>query len=291
MKLLILGGTRFLSRHVASLALAAGHRVTLLHRGRSGAVLFSEAEHLIADRDGALDVLDNGHWDAVIDTSAYVPRQVRAMAAALRKRAGHYQLVSTVSVYAAPMKDFDEDAPLTVLSDPTTETVDGSTYGGLKALCEQALHETWPAAGACVVRPGLIVGPHDPTGRFTCGPAMPPDAPLTMRGMLETARATLNPSATLTWDDEGFLLDQRVRPWVELPVWLDRLSSGMATARLGRAIAAGLACRPLAETFRDTAAWAATEEPPGPAEGPPRPAVGLGPEREGALLAAWHSRR
>ncbi len=167
MKLLLLGGTRFLGRHVAALALEQGHQVSLLHRGRSASNLFSQAEHLLADRDQDLSLLAGRHWDAVIDTSAYVPRQVHQVATALAGRVGHYQLVSSISVYAQFAPDGTaEDAPLTVLEDPTTEVVTGATYGGLKALCEaQARHGF---AGRCLVtRPGLIVGPHDPTGRFT----------------------------------------------------------------------------------------------------------------------------
>lgn len=177
MKLLILGGTRFLGRHLTELALAQGHAVTLLHRGRSGPGLFPQAEHLIADRDGDLGALDAGEWDSVIDTSAYVPRQVRAVAARLRGRVGQYQLVSTISVYADVAADgvaaghaatgrVDETAALQTLADASAEAITGATYGGLKVLCEQAACEGF--AGHCLVsRPGLLVGPHDPTGRFS----------------------------------------------------------------------------------------------------------------------------
>jgi 2'-hydroxyisoflavone reductase len=166
-KLLVIGGTRFLGRHVAQQALDAGHRVTLFHRGKSNAALFPEAEHRIGDRDGDLAALEVGTWDAVIDTSAYVPRQVRTMAAALRSRVGHYQLISTISVYADfSQPGVSEDAALARLDDAATEVIDGQTYGGLKAVCEQALLETMPERGT-IVRPGLLVGPHDPTGRFT----------------------------------------------------------------------------------------------------------------------------
>ncbi len=167
MKLLIVGGTRFLGRHIAEQALAQGHDVSLLHRGKSGPDLFPQAQHLIADRDGDLSVLSGQQWDAAIDTSAYVPRQVRAMSTALEPHVKRYLLVSTISVYA----DFadigtTEGAATQVLDDPLTETVNGATYGGLKALCEEAALAAW--GERCVVaRPGLIVGPHDPTGRFT----------------------------------------------------------------------------------------------------------------------------
>ena len=169
-RILILGGTRFLGRHIAEQALAAGHQLTLLHRGRSQAGLFPQAEHLIADRDHDLSALHGRTWDVVIDTSAYVPRQVRQLATALgglAGRVGQYQLVSTISVYDR----FDalgtgEDAPLRHLDDPAAETIDGSTYGGLKALCE-AQAEAGFGARCLISRPGLLIGPHDPTGRFT----------------------------------------------------------------------------------------------------------------------------
>jgi 2'-hydroxyisoflavone reductase len=167
MKILILGGTRFLGRHLAQQALDAGHSVTLLHRGRSGPGLFPEAEHRIGDRDGDLAVLAGGTWDVAIDTSAYVPRQVRRVAAALAGRVGQYQMVSSISVYAEPVpRGADESAPLQSLADPGTEAITAETYGGLKVLCEQAAQEAF--GERCLLpRPGLIVGPHDPTGRFS----------------------------------------------------------------------------------------------------------------------------
>jgi 2'-hydroxyisoflavone reductase len=167
MQILVLGGTRFLGRHFVEQALAAGHRLTLLHRGRSGAGLSPQAEHLIADRDGDLSMLDGRQWDAVLDTSAYLPRQVRAVAGRLAGQIGRYQLVSTISVYpdfATP--GLDEDAPRAVLPDPEVQTVDGSTYGGLKALCEDAALAAF-GERCLIARPGLLVGPHDPTERFT----------------------------------------------------------------------------------------------------------------------------
>jgi 2'-hydroxyisoflavone reductase len=167
MKLLILGGTRFLGRHLAQQALGLGHRVTLLHRGLSGPTLFPEAEHLLADRDKDLSLLDGRRWDAVIDTCAYFPRQVQQVGQVLAGQVGHYQLVSSISVYAQfAATGNDESAPLAVLEDPGTDAVTGATYGGLKALCEGQAQQAF--GPRCLVnRPGLLVGPHDPTGRFT----------------------------------------------------------------------------------------------------------------------------
>lgn len=169
MKLLVLGGTRFLGRHLVTQALEAGHDVTLLHRGRERG-LFPRATEIVADRNGDLpSALAGGRWDAVVDTCAYLPRQVRAAAAVLQSRVGRYLLVSTVSVYADGHPGPDEQAPLAVLPDPCVDTVDGTTYGGLKALCEAELADAMPGR-SLVARPGLIVGPYDPSGRFSYWP-------------------------------------------------------------------------------------------------------------------------
>jgi len=169
MKLLVLGGTVFLGRHIVAAAQAAGHRVTLFNRGRHPDV-FPAVEQLTGDRDGDLAPLAGRTWDAVIDTSGYVPRIVRRSAEALAAHTGHYTFISTISVY----RDFarpgqDETAPTGTLEDPATEEVGGETYGPLKALCEAVVQESFPGR-ALVIRPGLIVGPFDPTDRFTYWP-------------------------------------------------------------------------------------------------------------------------
>ena len=102
MRILIIGGTRFVGRHITQEALAAGHEVTLLHRGRSGAELFPDAVHLTADRDQDLSVLKGMQWDATIDVSAYRPRQVTELAQALDGNGGQYVYISSVSVYEPP---------------------------------------------------------------------------------------------------------------------------------------------------------------------------------------------
>ena len=166
MDLLILGGTRFAGSWLAEQALVAGHRVTLLHRGKTNAKAVPKAEHLIADRDGGLDVLGDRRFDAVVDTSGYVPRVVRASLEALRGRVGTYLYVSSISVYAEPIAArYSEDAALAVLEDPTTEEYLGPAYGGLKALCEGVVREVMGERGV-IVRPGLIAGPRDYTDRF-----------------------------------------------------------------------------------------------------------------------------
>ena len=166
MRLLILGGTRFAGRHIAAAALGRGWQVTLFNRGQSDPDAFPDAEHLSGDRDGGLDALANGTWDAVVDTSGYVPRVVGASAELLADRVGLYVFVSSVSVYADKSQlGLTEDAPLVELDDPATEDVD-EHYDGLKVLCERAVQRAMDGRAA-IVRPGLIVGPHDPTNRFT----------------------------------------------------------------------------------------------------------------------------
>jgi len=167
MNLLILGGTIFLGRYLAEAALAHGHQVTLFNRGQHNADLFPVVEKLRGDRDGGLDALRGRHWDAVIDTSGYVPRIVRASAELLADAAEHYTFISSISVYPHFRSvGLDEHAPVGTLDDPAIEEVTGESYGPLKALCEQAVEQALPGR-TLVVRPGLIVGPHDPSDRFT----------------------------------------------------------------------------------------------------------------------------
>jgi 2'-hydroxyisoflavone reductase len=168
MRVLILGGTLFLGRHLAAAALGRGHEVTLFNRGHTNPDLFPEAEHLHGDRDGDLSALAGRDWDAVVDTSARLPRWVREFVSIAGDRLGHYTFVSSISVYADTSRPgTDEAAAVYVLADETAEDIpDAETYGGLKALCERAAEELMPGR-VLSIRPGLIVGPHDDSGRFT----------------------------------------------------------------------------------------------------------------------------
>ncbi len=176
MKLLILGGTVFLGRHLVELAVQKGHQVTLFNRGLHNPDLFapdqfSQVEKLHGDRDGCLDILARRSWDAVIDPSGYLPRVVRLSTELLARTVPHYTFISTISVYAAPyFANMDETAPLAEIEDVTTEQITSVTYGPLKALCEQVVRKAY-SADALIIRPGLIVGPHDPSDRFTYWPA------------------------------------------------------------------------------------------------------------------------
>jgi 2'-hydroxyisoflavone reductase len=167
MNLLILGGTIFLGRYLVEAALARGHQVTLFNRGQHGAELFPGIEKLRGDRDGGLDVLRGRRWDAVVDTSGYLPRVVRASAELLADAVEYYTFISSISVYPHFRSvGLDERAPVATLEDPAVEEITGESYGPLKALCEQVVEQALPGR-ALIVRPGLIVGPHDYSDRFT----------------------------------------------------------------------------------------------------------------------------
>lgn len=169
MRLLVLGGSRFVGRHVVDDALARGFDVTTFTRGRQPDHWRGRVTMLHGDRDPAkapgLDALATGRWDAVLDTSGYVPRVVRASAELLRGRVERYLFVSSISVYANPGRPgLDESAAVGTLEDPATEEV-GKFYGPLKLACERVVEDVF-GDRATNVRPGLIVGPHDPTDRF-----------------------------------------------------------------------------------------------------------------------------
>ena len=177
MKILVLGGTGFLGPHFVEAAHAKGHTLTLFNRGKTNPARFSgdefrDIEQLHGDRKADMKALrGRRRWDAVLDTSAYVPADVTRSAQLLGQRVDRYLLVSTISVYAKmDTPGQDESAPLVTLADPTVTEVTGETYGGLKALCEQAAEKEMPGR-TTVVRPGLIVGPGDNTDRFTYWPA------------------------------------------------------------------------------------------------------------------------
>ncbi len=327
MKLLILGGTVFLGRHLVEAALARGHEVVLFTRGQHNADLFPQVEKLRGDRDGGLAVLQGRRWDAAIDTSGYVPRLVRASAELLAAQVEHYTFISSISVYADVSKPgLDEGTPVGKLEDETTEEYNGEAYGPLKALCEQAAEAAMPGR-VLVIRPGLIVGPHDPTNRFTYWPhrvaqggdmlapgrpervvqfidardlaewtlrmvearqtgiyhATGPDYALTMQQVLEACKAVSSSDAHFIWVSDEQLLEAKAGPWMEVPLWIpenDPETVGFMRVNCGKAIAAGLTFRPLAETVRDTLAWDATLAPDAERK------AGMKREREAELLQA-----
>ena len=313
MRLLVLGGTKFLGRTLSEDALARGHELTLFNRRRTGPELFPEAKHLRGDRKSDLSALESRTWDAVVDTSGYVPAEVRASAELLRE-SGRYVFVSSVSVYADFSTGPREESPTAELGDmPVDELLpDYSNYGPLKALSEVEVERVF-AERALIVRPGLIVGPYDPTGRFTYwahrlergGEILAPGPPertvqfVDVRDLaawildaIEAGRSgTFNVTnegvpwgellgvTEVTWVPDEFLQEHDVGPWMELPLWLpDPAWAGMHATDVSRAVAAGLRFRPLAETLA------------GAATAPLEDGVGLTLDREAELLEAWHSR-
>jgi len=166
MRILIVGGTRFVGRQIVESAVREGHEVTVFHRGTTGQELFPGTEHIFGDRFADLGLLAGREWDATVDVCAYFPRAVDELASALDGRGGQHLFISTVSVYAPPPgPGLTEDAELARLDDPATETVTGATYGGLKVLCEQAAARAY-GPDLLVLRPTYVVGPHDYTWRF-----------------------------------------------------------------------------------------------------------------------------
>jgi nucleoside-diphosphate-sugar epimerase len=175
-QLLVLGGTRFLGRALVEDALARGHQVTLFNRALTNPELFPEAERVRGDRTDDLSALEGRTWDAVLDVATFLPRVVRLSVEALGGfassgetggRVGRYVYVSSISVYADQSTPPVEGAAVLELEDPADERIE--SYGALKAVCERIVTDAFGEA-ATIVRPGLIVGPHDPTGRFTYWP-------------------------------------------------------------------------------------------------------------------------
>ncbi|MEO8935390.1 MAG: NAD-dependent epimerase/dehydratase family protein [Burkholderiaceae bacterium] len=293
MKLLVLGGTVFVGRHVVAAALAAGHAVTIFHRGVSRTDAIDRVESLYGDRDHDVSALQGRRFDAVIDCSGYTPAQLKRTGEALAAHVANYLFISSRSVYRcfAPGVDFDESAAV----------LDGDDgYGPSKARSEEAIAAALPGH-VTIVRPGLIVGPHDPTGRFTYWPlrlrrggdvlapgrpertvrfidardlalwsvalaARPPSgiynvtgASMTMAALLAAIHREVGGDVRLHWIDDATLLQNAVVPWTELPLWLpdsDLAFGGLMDGSDDRAVAAGLKRRPIAETIRDTLAWA-----------------------------------
>ncbi|WP_320670595.1 NAD-dependent epimerase/dehydratase family protein [Patulibacter defluvii] len=287
MRILILGGTVFLGRHVTEAALARGHEPTLFTRGLHGADLFPEAEHVRGDR-ADLAPLAGRSWDAVIDTSCYVSDHARAAA---RLDVGHYVFVSTANAYPRwPDEPVDEDSP--------TWPGDEPGYGPQKAASERVLRAALPGRVA-LVRAGLLVGPHDNVfrlpwwvrrvaagGRFPApgDPARPlqlidardlagwlldlaerrtagafngtgPSGATTFGGLLDQIVAATGADAEPHWIPEPALRAAGVAPWTELPLWMPESAAGTWRIGTARAQAAGLRCRPLAETVADVHRW------------------------------------
>ncbi|HLG78998.1 MAG TPA: NAD-dependent epimerase/dehydratase family protein [Ktedonobacteraceae bacterium] len=170
MRLLILGGTGFLGRHLVQAALDRQHTVTLFNRGFTHPELFPHVEQLHGDREHGLQALQGRSWETVIDSNGQLPRHVRASISMLADCIEHCTFISTTSVYADyTVAPIDEGSPLAHLEDSESSALTPETYGARKALCEHYAEQALQGR-VLVIRPGLIVGPHDPTDRFTYWP-------------------------------------------------------------------------------------------------------------------------
>ncbi|MBO0793006.1 MAG: SDR family oxidoreductase [Ktedonobacteraceae bacterium] len=319
MKLLILGGTVFLGRALVEAAQQHGHEVTLFNRGKSAPTLFPDVEQIHGDRATDLAALKGRNWDAVIDTCGYVPRITRIAAETLAEAVDRYVFISSISAYADFSKPgLDESHPVATLQDPQTEEITNETYGALKALCEQAVEQAMPGR-ALIIRPGLIVGPHDRSDRFTSwvcrvargGEMMAPGNPgdaiqiIDVRDLAEwtvrmaearktgvyNATGPAEPLSMRTFLEECQAVSRSNAQfvWVDEPFlverdiilqpWVPAEYEGMRSANCGRAIADGLTFRPLSETIQATLEW----------KGDSELRYGLKPEQEEKLLSDWKS--
>jgi 2'-hydroxyisoflavone reductase len=323
MRILVLGGTVFLGRHVAAEALARGDEVTLFTRGVHGPELFPEATHLRGDRGGDLAPLRDGEWDVVIDTSGRKASHVAASTGLLADRVGHYVFVSSVNAHPEwPERPVDETSPVW--------QTDEAEYGQQKAAAERAAEAAMPGRVA-TIRAGMIVGPHDNTFRLPWwvqrigrgGDVLVPGDPeqtvqlvdardlalwmldlgsrriggafcatgppgvTTMRSVMDAAVRASGSDARLHWAPDDLLVEAGVEGWTEVPLWLPQ-DEFPGTWRVGTAAAeaSGLRFRPIEETVADVWAWLADDGAERLGDwGIENRASGLAPERERELLA------
>ncbi len=328
MKLLTIGGGRFSGRALTGQALEQGHDVTIFHRGSGPDDPWPGAEHVHGDRADGFGAIAGRSFDAVVDFCGYVPRELRGSAAAFPD-VGRYLFISSVSAHredarAGATEDDDVHQP----PFPDTEEITSETYGPLKVACEREVEVAY-GDRATVVRPGYIVGPHDPTDRFTywlrraarggemLAPA-PEDQPMqwidardlaafvldlaeagragtyaaitpprahTLGEVIETAVTLTGADTTVAWADDAFVRAHGLIATEEDDPF-PMITPDEPNAHLfspARAQAAGLSCRSLEKTVRDTLAWDDERGAPWPMD------AGLTSEREAALLAAWHA--
>jgi len=349
MKLLILGGTRFVGRHLVTAALARGHEITLFnrgkHHGKHPSAALTSVETIYGDRNSDLVKLQGRRWDAVVDTCGYLPRTVRASAEILSHSVDRYVFISSLSVYAdVSVFGIDETAPTATITSEQLEKANeidssgqpsavtyGKMYGGLKALCEQAAEEVLPNR-VLIIRPGLIVGPYDYTDRFTywvhriargneAGEVLAPGRPdrylqfidvrdlaewtvrmierketgvynanslpnnLTMERVLEECKVASDSDASFTWVSDNFLVQEKVAPWSEMPLWMPEESEphlkGFMFINCNKAVGSGLSFRPLNDTIRDTLTWHETNRLNEELK------AGIDPDKEQRLLRKW----
>ncbi|NDI35318.1 SDR family oxidoreductase [Chengkuizengella sediminis] len=315
MKILIIGGTRFIGRYLVSEALTRGHEITLFNRGNHHHEFADDVEHLIGDREHQLDVLKNRKWDAVIDTCGYVPRDVYHSTQTLADQTDHYTFISSISVYKDWMPEgIDEKYAVQILSKEKVEEITRGTsgfipeyYGALKYMCEKEAENTL-GNKLLTIRPGLIVGKYDYSERLPYwvnrvdngGKVLAPGDPhqriqfidakdlaswnldmiehketgtfnatginrnLTMLELLETCKEITKSNAEFYWGSEQFLLENDVKPWSDMPLWIpsnhplqgeEKPWKGANSFNIDKALSKGLTFRSLKETIGDIHTW------------------------------------
>ena len=338
LNILILGGTGFIGPPMVSYAVERGHNVSIFTRGRS-ALDIDGVEQLVGDRNDDLSALEGRKWDVVFDNNTYDYKWVSLSTEALKDNVGRYVFISSVSAYAGEHLGFENvdkpytgprisiDSPLAAIPDDF-EFGDELEYGQMKVMSEKIVREAFPD-NHTIVRPGFIVGPGDPTDRFTYWPlrierggevlvpgdgndevqvidvrdlmeftvrlaengtngifnGVGPASPLSMAGMVYGIRSVTNSNVSFTWVPIPFLREKEVTPYFDMPIWIP--GDPLGGVDNSHAQEAGLTFRSLAKTVSDTLAWHRTR----PAENQEKPATGIDPEKEKAVLAAWHAHR
>ena len=318
MKILVLGGSRFLGRTFVEEALSQNHEVTIFNRGNQNVGL-KDVEIITGDRFGDLCELKNRYWDTVLDTSGFIPSTVKKSTELLKDRVNQYSFISSISVYQDWVpENIDENYPLLNMSiekaDEISKDVNGPIYeyyGQFKALCEQIAEMNMPGR-VLNIRAGQLIGPNDYTDRIpywvhrvakggkvlvpgnenrrvqlidnkdlskwilkmmtanSCGTfnATGPDYPLTMKQFIDACLRVTGSDAEIVWADEEFLLEQKVAPWTEMPLWvpenaplspeLEKPWKGTFSINIDKAVKSGLTFRMLNESISDIYEWEKT---------------------------------
>lgn len=312
MKILVLGGSRFLGRTFVEAALEKNHELTLFNRGNQNEGL-KDVEVIIGDRYSDLKGLENRYWDAVLDTSGFIPFGVQNTTNLLKDHVQHYTFISSISVYKNWIpENLDETYTVFEMTEERAKEISNDSsyeyYGEFKALCERVAEKNMPGR-VLNVRAGQLIGPNDYTDRVpywihriakggrVLAPGNPerpiqvidnkdlsnwllemmvnngigtfnatgPDRELTMKEFLDTCIRVTGSNAELFWTDESFLIDQKVAPWTELPLWVPEdapLSpelvhpwKGTFTININKALQSGLTFRPLEESLLEIHTW------------------------------------
>lgn len=315
MKVLVLGGTSFVGRHMAEELLAKGHEVVLFNRGKSNPALFPELERIIGDRRKDAAKLKDEKWDAVLDTSAYTPADLRPILENITT--DHYTFISTISVYndftSGPVKESSSVFQQNIEGDRVT----GDTYGPFKVMCEQLIEEKI-GGRALIIRPGIVIGPFDPTDRFTYwamklndrDAVLLPGSPerkvqwIDARDLARFTVIQLEKKVTgvfnvvadpvsmeefveqvsgrereTVWADDQYLIEEGLDAF-ELPFWIpysEDFPAGFILADNEKAKSAGLKSRPLKQSAKETLEWVR-------GQGDFQLKAGISGEREQSLL-------